>query len=302
MVHSGNTARYGFVVLHFNNHLDTIACVNSIFGKIRREDYHVVIVDNASSNNSFDLLTQEYSGRQRISLVRNDENRGYSGGNNVGIRTLREMGVSQIIIATNDTEVLSPNLLDEFDKIESSDVGIVGTDILTPEGIHQNPQYHRPTLSYLLNLHFYAPWIWMRGKVYKWIPIIERMRRISIAHSIKELGDGPALAGAHLVYMLHGSFLYLTRNYINQIGLLDENLFMYGEEDLMSWNCEKHGLKRMYLPSLKVLHKDGRSTKDAHQERKEEFVRKMTLGSKRYLAQQIPQWALLRVVLAGWLK
>lgn len=301
MVYSENT-RYGFVVLHFNNHLDTIACVNSIFGKIRREDYHVVIVDNASSNNSFDLLTQEYGGRQRISLVRNGENRGYSGGNNVGIRTLREMGVSQIIIATNDTEVLSPNLLDEFDKVESSDVGIVGTDILTPEGIHQNPQYHRPTLLYFLNLHFYAPWIWMRSKVYRWLPFIERRRRKSIANSIKQLDDAPAVAGAHSVYMLHGSFLYLTKNYINQIGLLDEHLFMYGEEDLMAWNCEKHGLKRMYLPSLKVLHKDGRSTKDAHRGKKEEFVRAMTIRSKRYLSGQINKWALMRIVMANRFK
>ena len=100
--------------------------------------------------------------------------------------------------------------------------------------------------------------------------------------------------------MLHGCFLYLTKNYLDKVGLLDENLFMYGEEDLMAWNCELHGLKRLYLPSAKILHKDGLSTKEVHKEGNEEFVRIMSIKSKQYLCKKITMWKLMKIILCNW--
>lgn len=293
--------RYGFVVLNYNNYRDTIACVNSILRIENRSDYYVVIVDNASPNNSFPVLNQEFKGRQRIALRLSEENKGYSGGNNVGIRVLLQMGIDRIIIATNDTEILSPDILDQFDKIKSDNVGIVGGDVLTLEGVHQNPPLYRPTFLYFLNLYLYEPMAWIRGVIYKCMPLIARMRRASVKENMENLGGHSIPANECPVYMLHGCFLYLTKSYLNKNGLLDEHLFMYGEEDLMSWNCERHGLKRLYLPSVKILHKDARSTKDIHKEDRDLFVRATTKKSKRYLRQQIGWWALMGVVLRGLL-
>ncbi len=300
MISTDSKIRYGFVVLNYNNFQDTIACVNSILRITNREDYFIVVVDNASPNNSVEMLESKFAGHPKITLVPSEKNGGYSAGNNIGIRILLDMGISEVIIATNDTEILSLNLLDEFDKINSSDVGIVGTDVLTPDGTHQNPPYYSLSLLYFLNLYLYESMAWLRSGLYKLIPLVERIRRSSVAKKLKNLGDEPASMNRCSVYMLHGCFLYLTKNYLDKVGLLDENLFMYGEEDLMAWNCELHGLKRVYLPNVKILHKDGQSTKEVHKKDKEEFVSAMIIKSKVYLAKRIDSWNLFKIVLRDW--
>ncbi len=290
---------YGFVVLNYNNFQDSIACVNSILQIHHRQDYHIVIVDNASPNNSFDILKSKFEGHPAVTLAFSHKNNGYSAGNNIGIRILLKMGIDKVVIATNDTVILSHNILDEFDKINSSNVGIVGADVVTPDGTHQNPAFYRPTLLYFLNLYFYESMAWIRSVLYKSLPLIELIRRESVANKVEKLSDITESMDECSVYMLHGCFLYLTRSYLDKAGLLDESLFMYGEEDLMAWNCELYGLKRVYLPNIKVLHKDGQSTKEVHKKNKEEFVRGMNIKSKQYLAKKINKWKLFKIVLWG---
>jgi GT2 family glycosyltransferase len=290
---------YGFVVLHYNNYADTIACVNSILNIAHRDDYHIIIVDNASPNNSFGYLQKEFEGYSKVTLVLTTENKGYSGGNNVGIKRLKEMAITKIVIATNDTEIISVNLLDEFDKIDSDSVGIVGTDVIALDGEHQNPLYYKPTILYFLNLYFYSQMFWIRSRVYNCLPIVNRIRRSFTSRSVQKIDDNSSLMSRSSVYMLHGCFFYLTKGYVEKIGLLDENLFMYGEEDLLSWNCERYGLERIYLPNLRVLHKDGLSTKEVYKEGKEEFVRQMTIKSNQYLKKIIRKWPLIKILTVG---
>lgn len=294
---SEEKALYGFVVLNYNNYQDTIACVDSILRIAHRGDYHIVIVDNASSNNSFDVLKQAYGTHPKIELAITNKNMGYSGGNNVGLRMLLDRGIRRFIIATNDTEVVSLNLLDEFDKIDMGAIGIIGPDILTLDGAHQNPPLYKPTFIYLLNLYFYVPMAWVRANLYKRVPSMAHLRRSSKAKNLEKLATTRAAMNGCQVYMLHGCFMYLTKTYIEKVGLFDENLFMYGEEDLLAWNCTRHQLKEWYLPSVKVLHKDARATKLVHQDGKDAFVRAMTRKAIPYLTKQIKAWPLIKLML-----
>lgn len=296
---SEEKALYGFVVLNYNNYQDTIACVDSILRIRHRDDYRIVIVDNASSNNSFDELKRRYEAHPQVDLATTVKNKGYSGGNNLGIKMMRGKGINRVIVATNDTELVSLNLLDEFDQIDLSDVGIVGTDILTLEGVHQNPALYRPTLLYFLNLYLYGPMAWARANLYKRSPFMKHVRQEAKTKYIGKFSGDHSSMPEYSVYMLHGSFLYLTKTYLDRVGLLDENLFMYGEEDLMAWNCACHGLKELYLPGIKVLHKDAQATKWAHKEGKNDFVRAMTRKSIPYLTKQINAWSLMKLVLVG---
>jgi GT2 family glycosyltransferase len=193
--------------------------------------------------------------------------------------------------------VLSTNLLEMFDIVNSSNVGIVGPDVVTPEGLHQNPPFYKPTVLYFINLYLYSPMAWLRTRLYKLLPRVEQKRRSATAQEIEDLRNAATVLEPCPVYMLHGCFLYLTKNYLDKAGLLDEQLFMYGEEDLMSWNCELLGLKRLYLPDVKVLHKDAQSTKGVHKAGRDEFVRTMTIRSKQYLARRIGKSRLLAIVL-----
>ena len=292
--------RFGFVVLNFVNYDDTIACVKSILKVNAVENYPIVVVDNASQNDSFSHLQREFRNTPCVNILLNESNGGYSVGNNRGIRFLREIGVENVIIATNDTEVISDNFLCALGSVNLTGVGVVGFDVITPNGEHQNPSMSELTLLYILNLHFYEATKKIRGFLYRFFPALERRRKLFVAEAIHKLTEeSGARKGARKVYMLHGCFLVLTGNYISTIGLLDEGLFMYGEEDLISWACHQRGLIRLYLPEVSVLHKDAKATKTVHGSNREKFVSEKISLSKMYLSQRIRLWPLMITLLRG---
>lgn len=268
--------------------MDAIECVESIL-KIPRTDYCIVVVDNNSANESFQKLTEKYGAHEDIKLIKADKNSGYSGGNNIGIRYLRGAGITNIIIATNDTVLLTADILDQLDSLDLRNVGLIGPAICTPAGVLQNPARIKPGLLYFLNLYLYSAWTSVRNLAYQATPLMERMRReylhgrrtsLSASDKAEDLRPSP-------VYMLHGSFMILTENFLETIGLLDENIFMYCEEDLLSWQCEQKGLTRIFIPTISVLHKDRKSTELAHKEGKNTFIDTNNLASLRYVRSKI---------------
>ena len=81
-----------FSVLHYQNDSDTIKCVDSIL-KLPQygHDVYVVIVDNASTNNSYAHLINKYSNEKSIFILQNNINEGFAKGNNIGYRYYRNI-------------------------------------------------------------------------------------------------------------------------------------------------------------------------------------------------------------------
>jgi len=282
-------SNYGFVVLNYMNYCDTIECVSSILA-IKRADYEIIIVDNNSQNESINKLQQYFSGNEKVNIVSAPANLGYSGGNNVGIKWLRDKYIDKIIIATNDTVLNSEDILDKFDALDLRSVGIVGPSIISLDGTLQNPTLVAPTFLYFANLFYYKPMMQFRNSLYKIFPDIEK-RRIHSVENVKlnlvKESAATALSQPKCVYMLHGSFFYLTKSFIDKIGKLDDNIFMYGEEDLLSWQCEQNGLARLFIPNISVLHKERKSTESVHKNDKTSFIELNTIKSREYLIGKI---------------
>lgn len=88
------------VILNYNNCEDTIECVQSLRSAINSEKYKIVIVDNASTNDSVSKLNNILS---PIEIIVSSENRGYAHGNNIGIKYAEQAGYEYICILNNDT-------------------------------------------------------------------------------------------------------------------------------------------------------------------------------------------------------
>lgn len=280
---------YGFVVLNYKNYNDTIECVSSLLA-IERNDYKIIIVDNYSQNESIKELQKYFRGNEIVNVVSAPANWGYSGGNNIGIKWLRDRSIDKIIIATNDTVLISEDILDKFDALNLKNVGIVGPNILSLDGTLQNPTLIAPNFLYFINLFFYRPMKLFRNTLYKLFPDIEQRRRCSLVNvklNIVKENEACAISQPKNVYMLHGAFFYLTKNFIDKIGMLDDNIFMYGEEDLLSWQCEQIGLSRLFMPSISVLHKERKSTELAHKSEKANFIELNNIKSLAYLNSKI---------------
>src|SRR4030042_6421634 len=100
------------VILNWNGYKDTIECLESV-SKVEPENYelHVVVIDNASTDNSVDKIMNFKTDKLEFNILTNKKNLGFAGGNNVGIKYSLEKGADYILLLNNDTTV-QPDFLE----------------------------------------------------------------------------------------------------------------------------------------------------------------------------------------------
>lgn len=232
----------GIVILNYRNWDDTIECIRSIEKIKCKELYHIYIVDNKSPN------TEEYDlkylkGNKYVTIIWNDENKGYSAGNNIGIKIAKEQNCDAILITNNDIrfEENSIDLMYQY-LIQNKNVGIVGPKVILKDGRTQrNNIYKKTTLKekYLirtkLNLMF---------------------KRLSKQY----FGTKQSYEQECSVYSVSGCCFLISKDCINMIKYLDENTFLYEEELILGIQLENVLLKTIYYPIAVVKHLHGKST------------------------------------------
>jgi N-acetylglucosaminyl-diphospho-decaprenol L-rhamnosyltransferase len=196
-----------------------------------------IVVDNASSDGSVEMVRAEFP---HVRLIANQANRGYTGGNNDGIAAASGR---YVMILNPDTEVLDDALAAMVAYADAHlDVGIVGPQLLNPDGSVQSSRRRFPTLMTGL---FESTWL---------EPLAPRniLRRYYVL-------DQPDDAIQEVDWLFGACFL-VRREVIQQVGMLDEGFFMYSEE--MDWcrRIRQAGWKVVYLPTAQVFHYGGKSS------------------------------------------
>lgn len=131
-----------YSILHYQNIEVTYDCVSSVFNANSGcDDYYIVIVDNNSPNHTGELLMEKYKDEGHVKVLLNKENGGFSKGNNIGYQYARNVLKSDIIVVMNSDIIVDTN----FNSSHISRVflttaaDVVGPDIHTRSGLHQNP-------------------------------------------------------------------------------------------------------------------------------------------------------------------
>jgi GT2 family glycosyltransferase len=106
------------ILLNYNSAKDTLACVDSL--SLLDMQFRLLVVDNASADDSIDQLSQRVSKDQ---LVRNNENKGFAAGNNLGIQKALEAGARFVWLLNNDT-LVEPNSLSAMLRMMDEDPGL----------------------------------------------------------------------------------------------------------------------------------------------------------------------------------
>ena len=111
------------VIVNYNGYEITRACLDS-FKRVTYRNYLLIVVDNASSDDSVKRLEKE---SPDVHFLPSGYNTGFTGGNNIGLKKAEELGAEYVFFLNNDT-VVSENVLDELLAFSSGhpDVGIVG--------------------------------------------------------------------------------------------------------------------------------------------------------------------------------
>ena len=137
-----NNPKVAIIILNWNGLKDTIECLESV-KKIDYPNYEIIVVDNASVDGSPEKLKELFPD---ITLIRNKENLGYAGGNNVGIRYALKNNAEYIFVLNNDTVVVDKDILKILVKTANlyPDAGVFGPKICLydePNKIGFSPTY-----------------------------------------------------------------------------------------------------------------------------------------------------------------
>jgi GT2 family glycosyltransferase len=196
------------------------------------------VVDNASTDGSAEMIEARFP---HVKVMRSTENLGFSKGNNVGIRKCR----GRYIALVNPDVIVLPGSLDALADFldQNPKVGNVGPRVLNPDGTLQSSCRQFPTL---------------------WNNFCSAT---ALATAFK---GSRFFAGEHMFFFPHdrtlavdvvvGCFSMVRREAFEAVGLLDEGLFMYGDDVdwcRRSWNA---GWEVVFFPGAQAIHDRGRIT------------------------------------------
>lgn len=245
---------FAFVILHYGSADMTQQAIDSVesLSVSKNNDIRIVIVDNASPGKTGTIVAQKNANRSNFIFLKNEENIGFARGNNVGFKYAKEvLKADFIILMNNDAVIESKNFCEMvMNDFTNTQYAVLGPDIQTPSGRHQNPLRQQMlkgirvklTQAYLY-LDLICTWLFLTPIFFR----ICKNRKHQVLQSQRCSSDNVEL---------HGSFLIFSPLYIQKFDGLDDRTFMYCEEEFLFARCVKNGLKSRYNPEIKILHNE----------------------------------------------
>ena len=227
------------VILNYNVRYFLETSLLSVQKAIQDLDAEIIVVDNASSDGSCEMLHDRFPD---VLFIKNEDNVGFPKGNNIGVAKAKG---EYICILNPDTVVAE----DTFTKILSfaesqKNLGIVGCKLIDGSG-HFLPESKRgiPT-----------PWIAFTKVMglYKLFPSSTWFNQYYAQHV--------AVDQTSKVSILVGAFMLLKRQLYIDMGGFDENCFMYSDDIDLSYLALKEGKDNFYFAETTVIHYKGEST------------------------------------------
>jgi N-acetylglucosaminyl-diphospho-decaprenol L-rhamnosyltransferase len=224
------------VILNWNVRDLLDPCLASI--RSDRYAFQIIVVDNASSDDSVKMVRTKYP---QVTLIANSINRGFTGGNNQGLEAARGR---YVCVLNPDTEIVDAALDQLVAYLDDQpEVGAIGPQLLNPDGSIQSSRRRFPTVA----TAFFES-TWLQGLA----------PRSWLRHYYL---DDVSPAVTQQVDWLNGACTIFRRSVLDQVGVYDEqNFFMYSEELDLCRRIKQAGWQIVYLPEAKVIHHAGRSS------------------------------------------
>lgn len=230
--------RIAVIILNYNSSDDCRKCV-SFLKRQEGVELELVLVDNCSPDgNKVEALCRE----QGCTFIASLENRGYNAGNNIGLRYAAEKGYKYALIANPDMEFPQTDYVKRLVEVMAQDeeIAIVGSDIITPEGIHQNPKIRK-------NLNWRNSFDWVQSLFPK----------SKIHSNTPEWVINPQFS--QFCTCLNGCCFLIRMSFLKEINFFDEDTFLYGEEPILGRQVELAGKKLFYTTTTYAIHNHKKS-------------------------------------------
>lgn len=267
----------GIVILNYNAYQETVKCIASIRNKLE-ELYQIVIVDNGSTNHSYEFLKEYYQRQSAIDVVKNNQNLGFAKGNNIGIRHLREKHHSQFILLLNsDTIMTDRAYIQKMLARYRQGVGVIEANVQNGKGDFTQPGLLQVTVS---------------ACFYRWFQIF--CRYYDIYFPFKSRGKGKE-------YLCQvGCAIMLTPDYFKKFQGLYSYTFLYGEEQILLILLDRAGLEVAFAEDTYLIHNEGKSTPYANLQGSRKKDKKAMKGYRQaFIASCMPYKMLVKATSVG---
>ena len=225
---TNNSPDISFITICYNGFKDTCELIESLHKKLKSVSYEIIVVDNASREDEAAKIHELYP---TVISIRSNENGGFSGGNNIGIRAAKG---KYIFLINNDTYIESDEMAYLVERLESRpEIGGV-----SPKIRFAFPPQH-------IQFAGFTP-----------------LTKITLRNNMLgfDCPDDGSYDIPHPTPYLHGAAMIIKREVIEKIGMMPEIFFLYYEELDWSTSMTRAGYELWYEPRCTVFHKESQST------------------------------------------
>jgi len=247
------------IIVSYNTKRLLANCLKSIFNTNSNLSIEVILVDNGSTDDSLDMVRLDYPA---VRIIANQENLGFTHANNQGIRIANG---NNILLLNSDT-VLTPGALNTLllDLHSIPELGLVGPRLVNGDGTVQPSVGEFIGLGLTFVFQFY---------LFKFLPV-----NFPLGDRIKPF-QYKQYQHSHNVDWLSGACLLVRREVVDKAGMLDEDLFMYGEDMEWCWQIRQAGYKTRYCVDATVIHLSRQSSRKNYRR----WISNYTFGNLRFI-------------------
>jgi len=232
--------KLSIVIVNYNVKYFVEQCVHSIQKAVNGLEAEVFVVDNNSVDGSGRMLREKFP---EVILIENKTNVGFSKANNQAIKKAK----GEYILILNPDTILEDDTLQKCVRFmdDHPDAGGLGVKMIDGKGKFL-PESKRglPSPSVAFFKMFGFSTLFPKSKLFN---------KYHLGYLDKNK--------THEVDVLAGAFMMVRKAVLDQVGLLDEDFFMYGEDIDLSYRITQAGYKNYYFPETRIIHYKGESTK-----------------------------------------
>lgn len=253
------------VIVNYNTGQLLGSCLESVYAGANGTPFDIWVVDNNSRDDSVEVVRSRFP---KVRLVQNAANLGFSRANNEVISQSK----SEYILLLNPDTVIVDDAIERMVKFMNANphIGISGCRVLNTDRTLQlacRRSIPTPKVAFcrLIGLS-------------RLFPNNKTLAKYNLTYQDPN--------ETHEVDAVSGAFLMIRRKAVEDIGLLDERFFMYGEELDWCLRAKRAGWAVMYHPDAEIIHYKGESTKYNSRKAAFEFYRAMYLFHKKHFAKK----------------
>lgn len=231
------------IILNYKSKELVKNCLKNLKASGLNMNYEVIVVDNGSNDGIEGLLQKKFSD---VKLIRLEENKGYSAGNNDGIK---EAKGKYILILNPDITVLQGAVQQIYEFMEKNlEAGITAPQLLSPDGSIQQ--------SCMRFYNFLTP-------VYRRLKFFKKLNFVKKELDRFEMREWDHNSTKEVDWML-GACLMVKKEVFDKVGFFDDKFFLFFEDTDLCRRVQLAGYKIYYLSDAKVIHLDERLSNKAN--------------------------------------